>query len=74
MNLNLESIIRPAILEELINLMDVDGDDSIKYNEFARVCTSDDVFDMKELVQLQVKEEPKKKLTKKQRMRANRLH
>jgi Ca2+-binding EF-hand superfamily protein len=40
LNLNLESIVRPQIVEELINLMDTDGDDEILYKEFARVCTS----------------------------------
>ena len=49
LNLNLESIVRPQIVEELITLMDIDGDDSILYKEFARVCTSDDVFDMAEI-------------------------
>lgn len=57
-NLNLETLVRPVVLEELINLMDVDGDDSIVYKEFARVVTSEDVFDMDKLVEVAV-EKPK---------------
>ena len=65
LNLNLETIIRPAIIEELINLMDVDGDDQILYKEFARVITAEDVFHMEKLVEKV--EEKKVKLTAKQK-------
>ena len=49
--LNLESVIRPLVVEELINLMDVDGDGSIIYKEFARVVTAENVFDMAQLTE-----------------------
>ena len=48
-HLNLETVVRPPILEELMNLMDVDGDDQIRYNEFARICAPGamgDLFDI----------------------------
>jgi len=48
-NLNLEAVIRPVVIEELIDLMDVDKDDSIMYKEFARVITADDVFNLETL-------------------------
>ena len=68
MGLNLENIVRPAVVEELIKLMDVDGDDSITYKEFVRVCTSEDVFNMAELTQMP-KQEEKKPPPKKKAMR-----
>ena len=40
MHLNLETIIRPQVLETIIDLMDVDGDDRITFKEFARVVTT----------------------------------
>jgi len=67
LNLNLESIVRPAVLEELICLMDVDSDDAISYKEFARAVTADDVFDMKEVKETVKQESPKQKMTKKEK-------
>ena len=60
-HLNLETVVRPPILEELMNLMDVDGDDQIRYNEFARICAPGamgDLFDIspEERAMLAVKE------------------
>ena len=60
-HLNLETVVRPPILEELMNLMDVDGDDQIRYNEFARICApgaTGDLFDIspEERAMLAVKE------------------
>lgn len=72
-NLNLEAIVRPAILEELINLMDVDGDDAITYKEFVRVCTADDVFDMQELAPAQPEQPVKKKKPPRRRTRGGGL-
>jgi len=69
LNLNLGSVVRPAVIEELITLMDVDGDDGIAYKEFARVCTSDDVLNMGEVRGAARKAEPKRKLTKKEKAR-----
>jgi Ca2+-binding EF-hand superfamily protein len=68
LNLNLESVIRPAIIEEMIDLMDVDKDDHIEFKEMARVVTADDIFNMQELV-VHKKEAPKKKLTKRERIK-----
>ena len=65
MNLNLESIVRPQVLEELINLMDVDGDDKIEYKEFARVCSAEDVFDMR-AIQTKTEDTGPAKLTQRQ--------
>ena len=48
-NLNLETVVRPAVVEELITLMDADHDDEISFAEFARVVTSEDIFEMKEM-------------------------
>lgn len=48
-HLNLESVVRPQVLEALMDLMDIDGDDQIRYNEFARVCApgaTSDLFDV----------------------------
>ena len=64
-NLNLENVIKPKIIEELINLMDVDGDNEIELKELARVITADDIFEMAELAK--VPEKKAVKLTKKQR-------
>ncbi len=47
--LNLDTVIRPQVVEELINLMDVDGDGTIIYKEFARVVTAPDLFNMEDL-------------------------
>jgi len=69
-HLNLETVVRPPILEELMNLMDVDGDDQIRYNEFARICAPGamgDLFDIspEERAMLAVKEaEPVKEKKK----------
>lgn len=41
---NLEWMIRPAVLECLIDFMDLDGDGRILYNEFVRIIMADDVF------------------------------
>ena len=70
LNLNLEAIIRPAVIEELINLMDVDGDGSIMYKEFARVITADDVFNMEKLRERVPDEAVKKPMTKAQKKAA----
>ena len=48
-NLNLETVLRPVVVEELITLMDANSDDSIDFKEFARVVTAEDLFDMKEM-------------------------
>ena len=70
LNLNLEAIVRPPVIEELINLMDVDGDGSIMYKEFARVITADDIFNMEKLRQKAPEEAVKKPLTKSQKKAA----
>ena len=41
---NLEFFVRPHVLDALIDLMDIDGDGRILYNEFVRVIMADDVF------------------------------
>ena len=64
-NLNLENIIKPKIIEELINLMDVDGDGEIELKELSRVITADDIFDMAAIVK--APERKKEVLTKKQK-------
>jgi len=64
-HLNLDQVVRPPVLEELLNLMDVDGDDSISFKEFARVVTAGDVFDMTEVKV--VEKEEKKKMTKREK-------
>lgn len=42
---NLAHIVRPHVNEALIDLMDIDGDGRILYNEFVRIIMADDVFD-----------------------------
>ena len=72
-NLNLESVIRPVIIEELIRMMDVDGDDQIQYKEFARVITADDVFDMAALREKSTSPVAKK-LTKAEKKRMEKIN
>ena len=67
LNLNLESIVRPIVIEELINLMDVDGDGEIMYKEFARVITAEDLFNLEKLRERAPPEAAKKPMTKKEK-------
>jgi len=46
MNLNLETVIRPKVIEEIINMMDVDKDDHINFKEYARVITAENILDL----------------------------
>jgi len=64
--LNLETVIRPHIIEELIDLMDCDKDEQITMAEFSRVITAEDVFDMKEH-RAPTRIEAQKRLSKKQK-------
>lgn len=64
-HLNLESIVRPAVLEAIVDMMDGDGDGDIKYNEFARVILAKDIFALEALEEVVVKKE--KKLTKREK-------
>lgn len=41
---NTAHMIRPQVQEALIDLMDLDGDGRILYNEFVRIIMADDVF------------------------------
>ena len=73
-HLNLETVIKPKVLEELIALMDVDGDDHIRYNEFARICApgaAGDLFHVssedREMLAVKKAEVKKPKLTKAQK-------
>jgi len=71
-NLNLSTVIRPAVIEELIGLMDEDGSDNISFGEFARVVSSDDVLHMSDDLTKgdhmpPPKKPPPKKLTKREK-------
>ena len=43
--------VRDEVFETLLDFIDVEGDGEIKYAEFARVLTADDVMAMKDTLQ-----------------------
>jgi len=75
-NLNLETVIRPEVLEALIDLMDVDNDDQIGYVEFSRILNSDDPLSMPAATTVSrenTEEQKPKKLTKAERKLRNKI-